>query len=256
MGRSCNSQGEQPRSAGMQPFYGGDLAFIHAAAFETIARGAAGEIVPRLYRSSARIQRVLDVGRGAGPLTAARIDAGFEVTAVDPSAELLELARASAPRAHFVHASVYETEIREYDAVVALGEPLTYHADGVDADNLVSCFFQRVAEGLPAGGMLIFDVIGLGEPSLARRTFSSGDDWAVLVETTENQTGERWLEILRLSVESARLTGEGMRFTECGFSMSRDCVISSLLTGSRPTRPCPLALSNSLLVDTPSSQRH
>jgi len=33
----------------------------------------------------------------------------------------------------------------------------------------------------------MFDVIGLGEPSLAGRTWSSGEDWAVLVETTENQ---------------------------------------------------------------------
>jgi hypothetical protein len=36
--------------------------------------------------------------------------------------------------------------------------------------------------------MLIFDVIGLGQPSLAARTWRSGDDWAVLVETTENQS--------------------------------------------------------------------
>jgi len=130
----------------------------------------------------------MDVGCGAGPLTKALTDAGFDVTGVDTSAELLEIARVNAPKAHFMHASAYDVEIRGYDALVAVGEPLTYHAEPAEADSLISRFFQRVAEALPAGGILIFDVIGLGEPSLAGRTWRSGDDWAVLVETTENQS--------------------------------------------------------------------
>jgi SAM-dependent methyltransferase len=149
----------------------------------------------------------MDVGCGAGPLTAALIDAGFEVTGIDTSVELLKLARANAPTAHFVHASAYDVQIRGYEAVVALGEPLTYHAEGVDADSLVSGFFQRVAEGLPSGGMFIFDVIGLGEPSLAGRTWNSGEDWAVLVETIENQT-ER--SLVR-NIETFRRVGEAYR---------------------------------------------
>jgi hypothetical protein len=35
--------------------------------------------------------------------------------------------------------------------------------------------------------MLIFDVIELGEPSLAGRLWSSGEDWAILVDTKEDQ---------------------------------------------------------------------
>jgi len=87
----------------------------------------------------------MDVGCGAGLLTKALIEAGFEVTGVDTAAELLEYARAIAPTAHFVYASVYEIRIRAYDAIVALGEPLTYHTEGTDADNLISRFFERVA---------------------------------------------------------------------------------------------------------------
>jgi SAM-dependent methyltransferase len=140
-------------------------------------------------------------------LTTALVDAGFDVTGVDTSAELLELARANAPSARFVHASVYDVPIRGYDAVVAVGEPLTYHAESSDGDRLVSVFFQRAAEALPPGGILIFDVIGLGEPSLAGRTWRSGDDWAVLVETTENQT-ERTLV---RNIETFRRVGEAYR---------------------------------------------
>src|SRR5215470_3208089 len=171
----------------MQSLYQCDLAYVHSIAFESLARGAAGEIVRTLRNSNAHIRKVMDVGCGAGPLTKALVEAGFDVTGVDNSAELLKLANANVPTAHFVYASVYDVQIRDYDAVIALGEPLTYHPEGADADNLVSGFFQRVAEALPPGGMLIFDVIGLGEPSLAGRTWSSGDDWAVLVETTEKQ---------------------------------------------------------------------
>ena len=176
----------------MWPLYDQELAYIHAAAFGGLAQGAAPEIVRRLKSAAVRIRKVVDVGCGAGPLTSALVKAGFEVTGVDSSAELLAIARAAVPRAHFVNASVYEEEIPACEAIVALGEPLTYHAEGTDADGLVRKFFQRASDILPAGGMLIFDVIELGEPSLAGRLWSSGEDWAVLVSTEEDQ-GSRTL---------------------------------------------------------------
>lgn len=194
------NHGPNPHNRRMQSLYQRDLAYIHATAFQALAQGAAEEIVRRLRSAGSPIRRVLDIGCGAGPLTKALTDAGFEVTGVDTSADLLELARERAPTAQFVHASAYDVPIEGYDAVIALGEPLTYHGDARKADQLVNGFLQRVAEALPPGGMLIFDVIGLGEPSLAGRTWRSGEDWAVLVETAENQaerTLVRNIEIFR-----------------------------------------------------------
>ena len=92
----------------MEPPYQCDLAYVHAAAFEMLARGAAGEIVRRLRSSRAQVRKVLDVGCGAGPLTRALVDAGFDATGLDTSAELLKLARARVPQAHFIQASVYD----------------------------------------------------------------------------------------------------------------------------------------------------
>lgn len=209
----------------MAPLYQCDLAYIHAAAFETIAREAAREIIRRLQSSSARVRKVMDIGCGAGPLTKALVDAGFEVTGVDTSAELLELARARVPSAQFLHASIYDTEIHDYDAIVAVGEPLTYHPEEADADNLVTTFFQRAAEALPPGGLLIFDVIGLGEPSLAGRTWTSGDDWAVLVETTEDQTARtlvRNIEVFRRIRDTYKRTHEVHRVHLYDLSRLRD----------------------------------
>jgi len=191
----------------MSSLYQRDLAYVHATAFESITRGAAPEIVRRLQSSPAPIRRVIDIGFGAGPLAEALVNAGFEVTGVDLSSELLDLARARVPAAHLMRASAYDVEIRGYDAIVAVGEPLTYHEDISSSDLRVARFLEHAANVLPPGGMLIFDVIGLGEPSLAGKTWASGEDWAVLVETTENQPDRTLLR----NIETFRRVGETYR---------------------------------------------
>jgi len=49
----------------VQYLYQADLAYVHATAFETLARGAAREIVRRLRSSSVDIHKIMDVGCGA-----------------------------------------------------------------------------------------------------------------------------------------------------------------------------------------------
>ena len=184
----------------MPSLYGQDLAYIHAAAYSGLARGAAPEIVRRLKSASIEIRKVVDAGCGAGPLAAALVQAGFEVTGMDSSAELLGMAREAVPEAHFVHGSVYEAAIPPCEALVALGETLSYHAEGTDADSLVQRFIQRVSGILPAGGIFIFDVVESGEPSMTGRFWNSGEDWAVLVEVQEERDSRtliRNIETLR-----------------------------------------------------------
>ena len=167
--------------------YNDDLAYIQATAFENPARGATPEILQRLKDADIPVRHVLDVGCGSGPLTAALTAAGYRTTAIDQSADLLHIARTAAPAARFIQGSIYDVELPFCDAVLAVGEPLTYHAPATDADRLVRSFFERVSLALPAGGLLIFDVIELGKPPLAGRFWSAGKDWAVMVETTEDQ---------------------------------------------------------------------
>ena len=187
--------------------YERDLAYIQAVGFGSFARAMAPEIIRILNRASIQIQHVVDVGCGAGPLTEALVEAGFAVTGIDTSAELLEIAPKAAPAARFINASVYDVPLPPCEAIVALGESLTYHAEQVDAERLVDQFFESAADVLPAGGMLIFDVIETGEPSLCGRYWSSGDDWAVLSETSEYQT-ERTLV---RDIQSFRRVGESYR---------------------------------------------
>lgn len=175
-------------SAFMEPLYQEDLAYIQAAAFGEVARGAAPAIVQCLQSAAIPITRVVEAGCGAGPLTSALIESGFDVTAIDASAELLQIARKAAPRAHCIPGSIYGMALPVCEAIIALGETLTYHAELEKADDLVRGFFRRASEALPRGGLLIFDVIEAGEPSLSGRSWSAGDDWAVLVESDENQS--------------------------------------------------------------------
>ena len=71
----------------MALLYGQDLAYIQSAAFGRLARAAAPEIVRLLKNAATPIHRVVGVGCGAGVLTSALVEAGFDVTGVDCSAD-------------------------------------------------------------------------------------------------------------------------------------------------------------------------
>jgi SAM-dependent methyltransferase len=105
---------------------------------------------------------------------------------VDPSPHLLAIARASAPGATFVNASAYDLELARCDAVLAIGEVLTYHAPDVDADARVRTFFRSVARALAPGGRLVFDLIDADGLSLDAKGWRSEAEWTILWETRED----------------------------------------------------------------------
>jgi SAM-dependent methyltransferase len=119
------------------------------------------------------------------------VAAGFETTAVDPSPDLLAIARANAPLAKFLNASAYDLGLQRCDAVLAIGEVLTYHAPDVDADDRVRTFFRDVARALVPGGRLVFDVIDVDGPSLDAKSWRCEEAWTLLWETREIRTESR-----------------------------------------------------------------
>lgn len=191
----------------MEPLYKQDLAYIQATGFGAFAQNAAPEIIRRLKCAAIPVKKVTDVGCGAGPLAEALVNSGFEVIGIDGSAELVAHARAAVPKAHFIHGSIYDTQIPSCQAIVALGETLTYHSEDTDADSLIEKFFQTARDVLPPGGLLIFDVIELTGPSLAGRYWSSGEDWAVMAETEEDQRSRTLVR----HIETSRRIGQSYR---------------------------------------------
>jgi SAM-dependent methyltransferase len=163
--------------------YDEDLAYIQAAGFDGLAKAAIAALVPRLRACGTK--RVIDVGCGAGVTTRALVDEGFAPLAIEPSGALLDIARKTAPRAEFRHASVYEVSLEPCDAILAIGEPLSYHPDEADAEARLRGFFREAERALRPEGLLVFDVITTGEPPLDSRSWQSGEDWAVLSESKE-----------------------------------------------------------------------
>src|ERR1700751_815310 len=213
MGRRSTPGPQRKLSADMNELYQQDLAYIHATGFGDFARSAASGILRRLRAASIPVRRVVEVGCGAGPLTKPLVDAGFEVIGIDVSPELLRIARNACPEAKFLLGSIYTQEITSCDAIVAIGEPLTYHDDG-DADARLRDFFHGAARVLPVNAPLIFDLIELGQPALSGRSWKTGEDWAVLVETTEDQSSR----MLMSEIETFRKVGDAYR---CGREVHR-----------------------------------
>jgi SAM-dependent methyltransferase len=192
----------------MSALYAEDLAYIQEVGFAGMASAVAPEIVALLGARGLSSGTIGDIGCGAGVTTRHFLDAGYEVWALEPSTALLERARATAPEANFLPpASVYESHLPRANAIVAIGEPLSYHRRGSPADQHVAAFFVQAAAALRPGGILIFDVIVRGEPPLHAKTWSAGEDWAVLVEAIEDvQAG--WL---RRDLQFFRRLGDSWR---------------------------------------------
>lgn len=95
----------------MKTLYREDLAYIQAWGFGDFAREVGPEVLRALRSASIPVRRVVEVGCGAGPLTAALVDAGFQVTGIDVSDELLRFARAACPGAGFIRGSIYDQAI-------------------------------------------------------------------------------------------------------------------------------------------------
>ena len=183
--------------------YEQDLAYIQAVGFGGLVNGAMPAVIERLRSCRIPVRRVIDVGCGAGISTRALVDAGFETWAIEPSPSLRAVARDNSPGTRFVLGSAYEVALEPCEAILALGEPLTYHAPAVDADALVRDFFDGAARALAPGGLLVFDLIDCAGAPLDARGWSSGDDWALLYETREDQPARS----LTRHIETFRTTG-------------------------------------------------
>jgi SAM-dependent methyltransferase len=162
--------------------YGEDLAWIHHAGFSDFATSAAAGVIALLRRGESAVGsrrsavtkapvRVVDLGCGSGVLARALCDAGYDVLGIDPSAAMIDLARANAPAARFEVGRFEEVTLPPCLAITALGEVLN-HAT-LDA---LRTFFSRIASGT----LVVFDVAEAGPPIHDERRLG-GDDWSVIV---------------------------------------------------------------------------
>jgi hypothetical protein len=85
--------------------------------------------------------------------------------------------------------------------VTALGECVNYAFDRRNSASALKKFFRRMHDAIEPGGVFIFDA---AEPGLVgarpARTWLAGDDWAILLDLTENtrqRTATRRMSVFR-----------------------------------------------------------
>jgi SAM-dependent methyltransferase len=161
--------------------YATDLAYVHDAGFGDVAHGAAPAIARLLRDRGIRRGHIVEVGCGSGIAARHFLARGYAVTGIDASAAMIRLARAKAPGARFRVAMIERARLPPCDAVVAIGEILSYGHGGLP---MLRRFFRRVHDALRPGGIFAFDFVD----SAAGRTFaaktSGGADWAVAATAT------------------------------------------------------------------------
>src|SRR5262245_26329056 len=120
--------------------YNIDLAHIHDRGFADFSESVAPHVARLLARAGIRTGRIVEIGCGSGRLARHLTARGYAVDGSDVSPAMIRLARARAPRARFRVASLAAVRLPPCDAVVALGEVVTYVRGGLP---ILSRFFQR-----------------------------------------------------------------------------------------------------------------
>jgi SAM-dependent methyltransferase len=145
------------------PLYGSVLAQVHDEGFGAPAREAADRLVAHLAGSGPTSARVLDLGCGSGIAAERLAAAGHHVRGVDPSPEMLELARGRVPQARFARGSVHDpVPLPACDAALIVGEVVNYEGAGTPSMVALDGILQRVAGALAPGGVLLMDAAGPG----------------------------------------------------------------------------------------------
>ncbi|HEX8959515.1 MAG TPA: class I SAM-dependent methyltransferase [Solirubrobacterales bacterium] len=115
-----------------------------------------GNLLPELRRHGLRGRRLLDVGCGTGRSFLPMLARGWEVTACDISASMLELARGKSGEA----ARLFVADMRElprcgeFDLVWALDDAVNYLLSAEELGGALSGMRRNLAPG----GLLMFDV--------------------------------------------------------------------------------------------------
>jgi len=157
------------------PHYRTDLAWIHHAGFSEFATLASRGILASLQSHDIREGLVVDIGCGSGILARALTDADYTVLGIDASPAMIELARVTAPAAHFEVAAFDEATLPPCAAITAMGEVLNY---GTLAR--VRTFIRHAAHALTPGGLLLFDIAERGAYPPHDEHRAGGDDWSVI----------------------------------------------------------------------------
>ena len=175
----------------MPDAYAEDLAYIHDVGFGAFSRNAAPELLALMQQQGLTDGRVVDLGCGSGIWASVLAEAGYDVTGIDISSAMIELARARVPDGTFHVGSFLEVALPPCVAVTALGECFNYLFDPSNSRTTLRNLFRRIYEALQPDGLLIFDVAEPGRGAGSRMKNWETDDWAILVNVEEDEATQQ-----------------------------------------------------------------
>jgi SAM-dependent methyltransferase len=162
--------------------YACDLAYIHDRGFGKFARASAPGLLKLFRQSGITEGTVVDLGCGSGIWAKALADSGYQVTGVDISPAMIELARQRVPGGEFRVGSFLPFRMPPCRAVTALGEVFNYLFDPKNSLRTLRRVCQRIFDALTPKGLLVFDVAEPGRCQGLTQRFVEGEDWTCLVE--------------------------------------------------------------------------
>jgi SAM-dependent methyltransferase len=167
-------------------FYSEDLAYIHDAGFGDYASRAAPELARLCRRHRVRRGLVVEFGCGSGTVARHLTGKGYRVLGIDQSPAMIQLARTKASAATFRVGSVATTRIPRCDAIIALGEVVSYidsqqRTEPRKHEKDLASFFTRAFAALNPGGLLVFDFMESAEGRTYDAKSKAGADWAIVM---------------------------------------------------------------------------
>ena len=171
--------------------YGTDLAYVHDQGFGKFARESAPGLLRLFEEAGIRDGRVVDLGCGSGIWAGELVKAGYEVTGVDISPAMLELARRQVPQAEFHCGSFLQFRLPQCRAITALGEVFNYLFDENNSLAALRTACTNAFDALLPGGLLVFDVAEPGRRRGFKQAFAEGPDWTCLVKYRHDEAQGR-----------------------------------------------------------------
>ena len=182
-------------------WYSEVLADIHDSDYTFLARAGAASAIA-LLPPPAESGIVVDLGCGSGVTAQILDEVGYSVVGIDSSADMINLARKRVPNGHFRIESIYEADIPDCQAVLALGEVLNYTSEDRTPEAIAK-LLRNISRSLHSDGFFLCDIAepGRGTASAGAGSHASGPNWSMHYRATESADASTLTRTITIDVE-------------------------------------------------------
>ena len=198
------------------------IAYVHHVGFDFHSKNVHSALFDFIDPSLEAGDLVVELGCGTGLLAGPILEHGYSYVGIDLSKEMLAIAKRLNPSATFIRKSIYQYKLPGCAVVIAFGEIFNFCFDRTVTLARLKKVFKTIYSSLKPGGLFIFDCAGPGRGNFEenRQRNFSGDDWALMLTTSE----DKHKQLLTRSMQS---------FVKRGMNYQRDQEVHHLKLFSR-----------------------